>query len=125
MLPRPAGGRRRTRQGACVVEPISAIVTALALGAAAAAKDIGGQAVKDAYAALKSLIASRYPKASVDTLEQAPESKSRRAVVEEDLQATPAATDTDLAQLSKQLVELIRQQAPGAPAAIGVDLRDV
>ena len=31
------------------MEPISAIVTALALGAAAAAKEIGGLAVKDAY----------------------------------------------------------------------------
>ena len=107
------------------MEPVSAIVAALALGAAAAAKDIGGQAVKDAYAALKALIVSRYPKASVDTLEQAPESKSRRAVVEEDLLATTASSDADIAKLAQRMVELVRQQAPTVAAAIGIDLKDI
>ena len=32
------------------MEPISAIVTALTLGAAVAARDVASQAVKDAYA---------------------------------------------------------------------------
>jgi hypothetical protein len=107
------------------MEPISAIVTALALGAAAAAKEIGGLAVKDAYTALKDLIARRYPKVSVDILAQAPESKQRRGVVEEDLQAAHAETDTELATLAKKLVVLIQQQAPAIPEAIGIDLKDV
>ncbi|MFL5254041.1 MAG: hypothetical protein ACJ8AI_14315 [Rhodopila sp.] len=107
------------------MEPISAIVTALALGAAAAAKEVGGEVVKDAYGALKAFIVSRYPKTSVDSLEAAPESERRRGVVEEDLQAAHAAGDVELAALARKLVELIRQQAPGAAAAIGVDLKDV
>jgi hypothetical protein len=108
------------------MEPISAIVTALALGAAAAAaKEAGGLAVKDAYTALKDLIARRYPKVSVDTLEQAPESERRRGVVEEDLQVAHAEADTELATLAKKLVALIQQQAPGIPEAIGIDLKDV
>ena len=107
------------------MEPISAIATALALGAGAIAKEVGSEAVKDAYAALKNWVVSRYPKINVGNLEQAPDSKSRRAVVEEELQATQAATDSDLARLASQLVELVRQQAPTVPAAIGIDLRDV
>jgi len=107
------------------MEPISAIAAALALGAAAAAKDIGGQVVRDAYAGLKAFIASRYPRVGLDQLEQAPESKARRAVVEEDLQAANAAADTQLAGLAAKLAELIRAQAPAAAAAIGVDLKDI
>src|SRR5690348_9936052 len=98
------------------MEPISAIVMALALGAAAAAKEVGGEAVKDAYGALKAFIISHYPKTSVDSLEAAPESERRRAVVEEDLQAANAASDVELAGLARRLVELIRQQAPDIAA---------
>ena len=107
------------------MEPVSAIVTALALGAAAAAKDIGGQAVTDAYAGLKALIARRYPQVSVEQLERAPDSKNRRAVVEEDLAAAKGAEDTELASMAAKLTELIRQQAPTAASAIGVDLIDI
>jgi hypothetical protein len=38
------------------MDPISAVVTALALGAAAALREISSEAVKDAYAGLKVLI---------------------------------------------------------------------
>jgi hypothetical protein len=107
------------------MEPVSAIVMALALGAAAAAKDVGGQAIRDAYAGLKTLIASRYPKVSVDQLEAAPESRNRRAVVEEDLHAANAGADVELAASARALTGLIQQQAPAAAAAIGVDLKEV
>ena len=38
------------------MDPVSLIVTALATGAAAALKDTAGEAVKDAYSGLKSLL---------------------------------------------------------------------
>lgn len=107
------------------MDPISAIVTALALGAAAAAKEVGGEVVKDAYAGLKALILRHYPKVSVETLEQAPEFERRRGVVEEDLQAAGAATDIELAAQAKKVVDLVQQQAPSVAASIGVDLKDV
>ena len=107
------------------MEPISAIVTALALGAAAAARDIGGEAVKDAYAAVKALIASRYPKVSVDQLERAPHSESRRSMVAEDLQEAKSGNDTELAALARRLMELVKQQAPESAAVIGIDLKDI
>ena len=77
------------------MEPISAIAISLALGAAAiAGKEIVSAVVKDSYSKLKELIRNRYPKVSVDQLEQAPESKNRRAVVEEDLTASAAGRPT-------------------------------
>lgn len=107
------------------MDPVTAIVAALALGAAAGAKEVATQAVKDAYAGLKSLIAHRYPKVEIAALERAPESSARRSVVEEDLQAAAAGTDAELATLARRLVELIEQHAPATAAAIGVDLKDV
>jgi predicted KAP-like P-loop ATPase len=108
------------------MEPISAIALSLALGAAATAgKAVVSEFVKDAYASLKDLIKSRYPKVSVEQLEQVPESRSRRAVVEEDLTASSVGQDTELAAAAHTLIKLIEQQAPAAAAAIGVDLKDV
>jgi hypothetical protein len=108
------------------MEPISAIAISLALGAAATAgTEVVKAVVKDAYDKLKELIRSRYPKVSLDQLEQAPESNSRRAVVEEDLSRAGAEKDAELVTAARTLMELIQQQAPGVAAAIGVDLKDV
>ena len=108
------------------MEPISAIALSLALGAGAeAGKAVVSELVKDAYASLKNLIKSRYPKVSVEQLEQAPNSKNRRAVVEEDLTDAGAGQDAELASAAQTLIKLIEQHAPTAAAAIGVDLKDV
>jgi hypothetical protein len=108
------------------VEPISAIVMSLALGAGAiAGKEMINAIVKDAYGALKGLVKSRYPNVSVDQLEQAPESKNRRAVVEEDLTTCGAAQDRELLAAAHNFLGLIQSHVPGAAAAIGVDLKDV
>jgi len=101
------------------MEPISAIALSVALGAGAVAgKEAVSAVVKDAYATLKTLIKDRYPKVSVDQLEQAPESKSRRAAVEEDLASVGASDDTELAAAAQRLMELIQQQAPALASAI-------
>jgi len=108
------------------MEPISAIALSLALGAGAiAGKEVVSAVVKDAYSGLKALIKSRYPRVSIEQLEQAPDSKNRRAVVEEDLTASGAGTDQELAAAAQSLITLIQQHAPAAVSAIGVDLKDV
>jgi hypothetical protein len=108
------------------MEPISAIALSLALGAGAVAgKEIVSGLVKDGYTKLKELVKARYPDVSVEPLEKAPESKARRAVVEEDLGKSGAAKDSELVETAQKLIELVRQQMPGAAAAIGVDLKDV
>jgi hypothetical protein len=62
------------------MEPITAIVTALALGAAAALKPVAEQTIKDSYAAPKALITRKYAQVHLDQLEANPSSKSRRGV---------------------------------------------
>ena len=80
------------------MEPIGAVALSLALGAGAVVgKEVVSALIKDAYTALKDLIRNRYPKVSIEQLEQAPESKNRRAVVEEDLSSSGAGQDTELA----------------------------
>jgi hypothetical protein len=107
------------------MEPISAIAISLALGAHATAWNEANDLINDAYSELKELVSSRYPKVSVNQLEQAPDSKRRRAVVEEDLAASGAGQDPELLAAARKLTELIRQHAPDAAAEIGVDLTDV
>jgi hypothetical protein len=108
------------------MEPISAIALSLALGAEATAGTEGiTAAVKDAYDALKNLIKNRHPKASIDHLEQAPESENRRAVIEEDLSNSGAGQGAELLIAARRLTELIQQQAPAIAASIVVDLRDI
>jgi hypothetical protein len=109
------------------MEPLTAIVTALALGAAAGLKETAEQIFKDSYAALKALVKRKFPQASpsLDQLEQAPDSKARRAVVEEDLAKLGAASDTEVLQQAKALLDLIEQHAPAMASVIGVDLEEI
>ncbi|MBV8525422.1 MAG: hypothetical protein JOY71_25415, partial [Acetobacteraceae bacterium] len=107
------------------MDPISLIVTALALGAGAAIKGIAGDASKDAYQGLKALIKTRYGEVDVEALEGAPDSMNRRSVIEENLRAADASKDRDLLAKAQALLEAIRKEAPAAAAVIGVDLMDV
>ena len=107
------------------MEPISAIVTALALGAAGALKDVAGQGIKDAYAGLKALIQRKYAQVPLAQLEAKPDSKARRDVVEEELTAAGAVHDEELLQQVKAMLDAVQQQAPETAAAIGIDLEEV
>jgi hypothetical protein len=108
------------------MDGIGATVLSLAMGAASiASKDVVSSLVKDGYAQLKALILQRYPKASINSLEQAPDSKARRAVLEEDLEKAGAAQDYELVALAKSLLDAIQQNAPTAAGAVGVDLKDI
>jgi hypothetical protein len=109
------------------MEPITAIVTALALGAAAGLKGTTEQIIKDGYTSLKALIKSKVPQAnaSVDQLEHAPASKARRAVVEEDLTREGAGHNTEILEQAKVLLDLIAQRAPNMAEIVGVNLMDI
>ena len=107
------------------MDPVSIIVSALALGAAAGLKPTAEKAVKDTYSGLKALIQRKFGKVSLDQLEQSPQSKARRAVVEEDLSNMGAGKDDELIAKAKELLDVIERLAPEAAAAIGVNLTDV
>jgi hypothetical protein len=109
------------------MEPITAIVTALTLGAAAGLKGTTEQLIKDGYTTLKTLLTSKCPKASpsIDQLEHAPDSQARRAVVEEDLTQEGAGHSAEILQQAKALLDVITQRAPQTAKVIGVSLREI
>jgi hypothetical protein len=106
------------------MEPITGIVTALALGANAGVKSIAERAINDGYAGLKTLIQRKYAKVNIEQFETNPSSKSRREV-EEELAAAAADKDPEVLQKAQALLEAIQRLAPQTAAAIGVDLKDV
>jgi hypothetical protein len=107
------------------MDPITIIITALALGAAAGLEDTVAQAVKDGYSGLKALIRRKYSRVDVELLETAPESKARRAVVEEDLRKTNASEDNELLLQAQKLLEAIQAQTPEVAKVVGVSLQDI
>lgn len=109
------------------MEAFSAISTAVALGAAAALKDTTAQVIKDGYSKFKNLISKKFPdvSSSIEQLEKAPASPSRRSVVEEDLKHAGAGENQDLLALAQELLKLIEKNGPGLAAVIGVSLEDI
>jgi hypothetical protein len=106
------------------MEPISLIVAAVVAGAATGIKDQAAEAVKDAYGALKRLLADRHH-VDVAGLETKPESEARQAVLAEDLGGTGAAADADVKAAARHLVEEVRKHDAAGARAVGVDIDDV
>ena len=110
------------------MEPVTLIVTALALGAAAGLKATAEQTVKDAYTGVKTLL-GKYAgvSGSLDALEKKPESKNKQASLAEDLQDAGVEKDLELLAQAQKLVEAIEKSKLGATsaAAIGVNLKEI
>jgi hypothetical protein len=101
------------------MDPVSTITLSIAVGAAAiAGKELVSAAVKDAYQGLKNQIRSRYPKVSLDRLEQAPGSKEEQDAVEKGLAASKAGQDTELMVAARALITLAQRHAPSAAASL-------
>ncbi len=91
------------------MDPVTLITTALAAGAAAAAKNGISEAVKDGYAALKRRIIERFgTKADVASaigqVEQKPNSTARQSVLDEEVRLSGAHEDADLAGEAQALL---------------------
>ena len=61
----------------------------------------------------------------MEPLEKAPHSERRRTGVEADLTEAGAGGDAEVLAAARDLIQAIRQHAPEAAAAIGVDLKEV
>jgi hypothetical protein len=107
------------------MEPVTMIVLALAAGVSAGLKPTAEQAIKDAYAGVKTLIQQKYTGVDLSPLERKPESESKRESVREDLAEAGAGQDQELLDRVKALLDEIEKRAPEAASAIGVDLKDV
>ena len=107
-----------------MADPITLVVGALVAGAAAGLKPTAEQAVKDAYAALKSFIRGHWAGISVDIAEADPASESRRAVLGDDLARAGAAEHPEVVRLANELLSAVREHDADAAARAGVNLSD-
>jgi hypothetical protein len=109
------------------MEALSAITTALALGAAAGLEGVAAAAVKDAYAATKKWLSANFPDVlpGVEVLERSPGSKVKQESLKEDLENAGAADSAELLTHAEMLLALIEVKAPHLGEAIGVSLEDI
>ena len=107
------------------MEPITIIVTAIALGAAAGLKQTTENAVKDVYAELKNYIKEKYSTVSIELIEKEPKSKFRQKVVKEDLAKTDANKDENLLRYAQAVLDDIHKHDPETADEIGINLEDI
>ncbi|MGW5312030.1 hypothetical protein ACWEQ0_19395 [Nocardia thailandica] len=95
------------------MDPVTAVVvSAIAAGALAGVGDTATQAVKDAYAGLKSLLSRKYAEVDVSKLEQKPDSQPKKDSLAEDLDDAGAAGDAELGRAAAAVLEAVREHAP-------------
>ena len=93
------------------MDPITLIVTAVIAGAAAAAQETVGTAIKDAYSGLKTLIQKRFegkPAAQTALAESEKKPEVWKAPLADALQETAADKDEALLKAAQRLLELVR-----------------
>jgi hypothetical protein len=107
------------------MDPVTAIVSALALGASAGLNETASTAVQDAYAALKSLITGRYPGVDVAAVENKPESAPKRESLAEDLAEASADHDADLVEAARLVIAAVKAHDAAVGPVLGIDLERV
>ncbi len=107
------------------MEPVTTIVTALALGAAAGSKSVAEKAVKEGYEGLKTLIQKRYQTIDIKLLEQQPESEARQSVLVEDLTKVKAEQNQEILERAKILIDSIQNLSEPETLAIGVKVENL
>ena len=96
------------------MDPLTVIISALTAGAAASAKDVVAQAVKDGYVGLKALIVRQFGQkadveAALEGVEKKPDSEARQAVLKEELETAGAAQDAEVIRQAQALLDLLKQ----------------
>lgn len=97
------------------MDPITVIVAALVGGAAAGAKDVATEAIKDAYAGLKALVVRRFGQKAdvadaVAKVEQKPDSKPRQEMLREELETAGAEHDPEVVKQAQALLDLLKKE---------------
>jgi hypothetical protein len=104
------------------VDPITLVVTAVALGASAGLTDTATQAIKDAYTGLKNLLVNR--SVDVSGVERRPDSATQRAALAETLTDT-ADIDEEALAAARAVTDAVAADDPDAGRVVGVSLRDL
>ena len=104
------------------MEPITVVISALALGAKAAMKPAVKQAVQDAYGGLKTLIVRKFGgrdealERRLDDHQQDPETYEKPT--EKVLTGVGAADDQGVVDLATELLQLLEQDEPGVTGGL-------
>jgi hypothetical protein len=106
------------------MEPLSTLVTAVVVGAAAALKETAATAIKDAYAALKQRLRDSFG-VEVSVVETDHPSESRKEVLREELEQSAAHKDAAIATLANQVLDIVRRECPEVALEVGVRLHDI
>jgi hypothetical protein len=102
------------------MEPIA---TLLAAGAAAALSELAGQAVKDAYSGLKSVLAGRL--ASLGLIEQDPSNETFRKAATVEMQTKNLTADAEVLAKLDALSKALEREPPDRRERLGVDIQQV
>jgi hypothetical protein len=105
------------------VDPVTLVVTAVALGASAGLTETATTAIKDAYEGLKNLLTSR--RVDVSGVERKPDSAVQQAALKESLADAGGATDDEVLAAAQRVTAAVAADAPDAAGVVGVALRDV
>jgi hypothetical protein len=105
------------------VDPVTLVVTAVALGASAGVTETASSAIKDAYAGLKGLLSKR--QVDLSGIERRPDSTTQRDALCETLTDRPDVVDQEVLDAAEQVAATVAAHRPGAADVIGVDLTDV
>ncbi len=95
------------------MDPITLIITALASGARAVAKDTASQAVKDAYKGLKALIHRKFaekPDAELALEKYEKEPGAYKEPLEDELTQAAAEKDEEIIRAAEKLMALVNVQ---------------
>lgn len=96
------------------------------MGMTAAASEVGGAAVKDAYGALKRLIADRYNRGGgIAALEEDPTSETQRRALAEGLAKTGLAKDAEVLTKAKELSQALAETPREALTRAGVHIGEL
>ncbi len=93
----------------------------LAIASDEAVKGFVGEAVKDAYKALKNRIA-HWVGADVEALEKTPSSTARQSVVAEAIDGLPADDQASVKALADALVTALKSEAGKSGGPVGLDV---
>src|SRR5262249_32014304 len=102
--------------GGSSMEPVTAAIVA---GAVAGLSQTASEAVHDAYISLKQLLAARFPRIDVESVEELPNSTAKRASLAEDVARFGADQDIEIVQLAEALVVAISRNSPQAAVTAG------
>lgn len=105
----------------------SELVAAIVAGATVALKDTAAEAIKDAYAGLKSIIVGRHKLASIELLERDPNSDAFKAATEAEITDVPELlSDPELSAKIVAVYDAIEQNISAEELeSVGIDVKEI